>query len=273
MKKFAILASAALLGLWQPVTAQEPAPDFSALSGLMGDMFKAEPLTADQQARVPQAEQVVAQLFPAGTYRKMMDQTMGPMMDGIMGSMQQLPIADLARLGGVAEEDLAAMGEGTRGELSAILDPAFEERNRIMGQVSVDMISRLMDRIEPGYRAGLARAFATRFSSADLTELQAFFATPVGGRYAAESMLIYADPQVMAAMNEMMPAMFEMMPGMMEEMQARTAHLPPARSAADLSDAELERLAAIFGVPSAELKLRAQQTDAATDAVVVEEAL
>ena len=61
-----------------------------------------------------------------------------------------------------------------------------------------------MDRIEPSYRAGLARAFATRFSAAELDELNRFFSTPVGARYAGESMLIYADPQVMAAMNELM---------------------------------------------------------------------
>ena len=257
MKKVAILVSALALGVSQPALAQDPAPDFSALSSAMGEMFKAEPLTAEQQARVPQAEEVVAQLFPAGTYRKMMDQMMGPMMDGIMGSIQNVPLADLARLGGVDESALAAMGDAKLGELSAILDPAYEERNRIMGQVSVDMVTRLMDRIEPGYRAGLARAYASRFTVAELAELKQFFATPTGARYAAESMLIYADPQVMSAMNEMMPAMFEMMPGMMEEMTSKTAHLPPARSAADLSDAELAKLAEIFGVPADELRDRA----------------
>ena len=51
-----------------------------------------------------------------------------------------------------------------------------------------------------------------------------------------------------------------MMPGMMEEMQAKTAHLPPARTAADLSDSELTRLARLLGVPASQLKTRAQQT-------------
>lgn len=258
-KRVALLAAAMALAFAQPVAAQEPAPDFSALAGAMGEMFKADPLTAEQEARLPDAEKVVGQLFPAGTYRKMMDQMMGPMLEGIFGSMTQMPVAELARLGGADEGAVAGLGDAKLGEMMAILDPAYEERNRIMGQVSVDMVARLMDRIEPSYRAGLARALATRFTAGELGELYGFFSTPVGARYAGESMLIYADPQVMSAMNEIMPAMFEMMPGMMKEMQAKTAHLPPARTAADLSDSELTRLARLLGVPVSELKTRAQQ--------------
>lgn len=270
MKKFAILASTALLGLSQPVAAQEAAPDLSGMAAAVGEMFKAEPLTPEQQARVPQAEQVVAQVFPAGTYRKMMDQMMGSMMDGLMGSFQQMPLADLARLGGVEQSDLAAMGDATLGEMTAIIDPAYKERNRVIAEVSIDMATGLMDRIEPGYRAGLARAFATRFSGEELAELQRMFSTPVGARYASESMLIYADPQVMSAMNEMMPAMLEMMPQMMDDMQSKTAHLPPMRRVEDLNEAELERLATLLGVSASELAARAKMADAAEE--VTEEA-
>jgi hypothetical protein len=74
-------------------------------------------------------------------------------------------------------------------------------------------------------------------------------------------MLIYADPQVMAAMNEMMPAMLEMMPGMIGDMQAKTAHLPNPRTPADLSDAELDQLASLLGVSSAKLKAGARRQD------------
>lgn len=259
MNRIAMMMAAAGLAFAQPALAQETAPDLSGLASAMGQVFTAEPLTPEQEARLPQAEAVVGQLFPPGTYRKMMDQMMGPMMDGIMSQVGQLPLADIARISGVDEAALAGIGDARLGEIAAILDPAFEERNRITGQVSVDMVTRLMDRIEPSYRAGLARAFATRFSGEDLAALQQFFATPVGARYAAESMLIYADPQVMAAMNEMMPAMLEMMPGMIEEMQARTAHLPPARTPADLDQGELTRLARLLGVPASELKARAAQ--------------
>lgn len=259
MKRLAIMVGAASLAFAQPALAQETAPDFSGLATAMGQVFTAEPLTPEQEARLPQAEAVVGQLFPPGTYRKLMDQMMGPMMDGIMSQVGQLPLADIARISGVDEAALAGMGDATLSEIAAILDPAFEERNRVTGQVSVEMVSGLMDRIEPSYRAGLARAFATRFSGEDLAALQQFFATPVGARYAAESMLIYADPQVMAAMNEMMPAMFEMMPGMIEEMQARTAHLPPARTPADLDQGELTRLARLLGVPVSELNARAAE--------------
>lgn len=267
MKKVAALVGAFTLGLAQPAMAQETAPDVSGVAQAMGEIFKAEPLSEDQQARMPQAERVVAQLFPPGTYRKMMDQMMGPMMDGIMGSITQLPMADVARLSGMDEARVAELGDAKLGEIMAILDPSFAERNRITTEASVAMVTRLMDRIEPSYRAGLARAYATRFTGPELDELHTLFSTPVGSRYAAESMLIYADPQVMAAMNELMPAMFETMPAMIEEMQAKTAHLPPARTVADLSPAELEQLARLMGVSADELKERAEAAAAAQEAV------
>lgn len=258
MKRVAMLVGAAGLVFAQPVLAQEAAPDMSGLAAAMGEMFKAEPLTPEQQARLPQAEMVVGHLFPPGTYRKMMDQMMGPLMDGLMNQFGQLRVADLARVGGVEEATLVAMGDAKLGEISAILDPAFEERNRIIGEATVGLVAGVVERIEPSYRAGLARAFATRFSGAELDELSRFFSTPVGARYAGESMLIYADPQVMAAMNEMMPAMLEMMPGMIADMQAKTAHLPKPRTPADLSDAELDQLARLLGVSPAKLKAGAR---------------
>jgi hypothetical protein len=149
MKRVAMLVGVAGLAFSQPVLAQDTGPDMSGLAAAMGEMFKAEPLTSEHEARLPQAEAVVGQLFPPGTYRKMMDQMMGPMMDGIMSQMGQVPLADLARIGGVDEATLAGMGDARLGEISAILDPAFEERNRITGQVTIDMVTSLVDRIEP----------------------------------------------------------------------------------------------------------------------------
>jgi hypothetical protein len=119
--------------------------------------------------------------------------------------------------------------------------------------VSIGLISDLMNQIEPSYRAGLTRAYAVRFSETELGELNAFFATPTGGHYAAESMLIYTDPQVMSAMNQMMPAMMEMLPAMMSNMVEATADLPEARSYSQLSEEEQVRLAAILLVSRAEL--------------------
>lgn len=267
--KNGILATILLLAA-VPVQAQDEGPppadasqDMEALASAFGEMFPAEPLTPEQEARLPRAQAVVAHIFPPGTYARMMDEMMGPTMDSILGSMAQIPVAQLATIAGMEQSQVAAMGEAKLGEVMAIVDPAYERRNAVASDVMMEMMGDVMKRIEPSYREGLARAYAVRFEPSDLAELDRFFQTPVGGRYAAESMLIYADPQVMSAMNEVMPAVLEMMPAMMEQMQQRMEDLPEPRKMSDLSDAELQRLSELLGVPAADLRANAAEVEAA----------
>ncbi|RXZ64840.1 DUF2059 domain-containing protein [Pelagerythrobacter rhizovicinus] len=239
--------------------------DVEALASAFGEMFPAEPLTPEQEARLPMAQAVVAHIFPPGTYARMMEEMMGPMMDSILGSMAQIPVAQLAAIAGMEQSQVAAMGEAKLGEVMAIVDPAHERRSAVASDVMVEMLGDVMERIEPSYREGLARAYATRFDPVDLAELDRFFQTPVGSRYAAESMLIFADPQVMSAMNEAMPAVLEMMPAMMERMQQRMEDLPEPRALSDLSDAELQRLSELLGVPAEELRAKAADSETAVE--------
>lgn len=264
MKAKTLVVAAALISTpLSTLAAQEPDPaaqgmeEVEALAAELANLFPSDPLTAEQEARLPQAEAVVARIFPPGTYARMMDETMEPMMEAIMGSMQRVPLAQLAAIGGLDESDVAEMGDARLGEVLAILDPAHEQRNAIFAQVTSEMVGALMQRIEPSYRAGLARAYAVRFERSDLVELDRFFQTPTGGRYAAESMLIFADPQVMSAMNEVMPAVLEMMPAMIENLQERSAQLPEPRRLFDLTDDEIERLSRLLGVPVEDVRAAA----------------
>lgn len=256
MAAFAIALSPA------PAMAQEAASDPDALTAIFGEAFVAKPLSAEQQANLPTAELVVDKIFPAGTYAKMMDETLKPMMDSMMGGMLDLPVEQLAKLTGLPQAELAEAGKGTLGEAMAIFDPSFRERQEISTGVTIEFITELMDRVEPTYRAGLARAYAQRFSAGELTELNRFFETPVGSHYAAESMLIYSDPQVMSAMKETMPAIFELLPGMVKKIEDRTAHLPAPRAYAELTQEERDQLAGIFGLPRENLDASAPSEDA-----------
>ncbi|TAD84666.1 MAG: DUF2059 domain-containing protein [Sphingomonadales bacterium] len=240
---FAATSALAALALApQPLAAQDTAP--AAMANMFG---KAEPLTTEQEARIPAAEQVVARIFPPGTYAKMMNDTMKPMMDNIMGSFMDVPVSEIAKLSGLPAEQLPQMGEGSLREVMAILDPAFEERTKLMSGMTMQLVSDMMVEIEPSYRAGLARAYASRFTETELADMAAYFATPTGAKYAAESMLINTDPQVMATMNEMMPTMMRLMPEMMAKAKEAEAQFPPQRSFSDLSQAEQARLAELLG--------------------------
>lgn len=262
---FAATASLTALALTpQPLAAQEvaPAAEGDAIGDVMAGVFgQAEPLSAAQQARMPAAEQVVARIFPPGTYARMMNDTMKPMMDNVMGSFMDVPMSEIAKLSGLTEDQLPPMGEGTLGEVAAILDPAFRARNKLMSDMTMQLVADVMEEIEPSYRAGLARAYAARFTEAELADLAAYFVTPIGAKYAGESMLINTDPQVMATMNEMVPAMMRLMPELMAKANEARAKLPPPRTFSDLSPGEQTRLAELFGVTVETLQANEPEAD------------
>ena len=241
MKKL-ILACAAPLALTAtPVLARENEVK-------RPNAFAAAGLTAEQQSRLPAAERVVAQVFPQGTYRKMMDASMQPMMDAMMESMKAMPMAQIAAMTGMSTEEMAKLGDASIGELMEIIDPAFEERLAISNRVTVSMVTELMDEIEPSYRSGLMRAYAVRFTEAELADISAFFATETGRKYAPESILLFTDPQVMSVMGEMMPAMMERMPALTKQMTEEMESLPKPKRPEELSESDKARLAEILGV-------------------------
>lgn len=266
LKKSLFALALAGTAIGSPLAAQEPTAADVRMMEAMGEMFgKAQPLTAEQEARLPEAQLVVASIFPEGTYAKMMGDTMEPMMASITGAMVQMPTGELAELTGLPVSDLDNMGETAISDAMAIMDPAYQERTRRIAETSVKMMTDVMSRIEPGYRDGLARAYAVRFSVAELNELNAFFSTPTGSHYAAESMLIYTDPQVMSAMNEIMPAVMEMMPQMIEAIGEATAELAAPRQYSELSDEEKAALSGILGVDQDVLAAAEPEIEAASD--------
>ena len=250
----ALSCSAAPLAA-QTVDSVEPTQEeFDAIGALFGDMFgTAEPLSPEAEARLGVAMNVVTKLFPKGTYAKMMEESMAPLLEGMMGGLGSSPALTLTALTGLDPLALGAIEEEKLEAAVSLLDPAAAQRNAAMGESMFALISEVVVEIEPAYRAGLARAYAVRFSKEELADLDAYFDTPVGKKYAAESFLIFADPQVMASMNEVMPAMMQRMPAMMEAMTSASAEFPGSRSFSELDARERAKLASLLGVSEEEL--------------------
>jgi len=248
---FALLTSAASA----PAYAQEvqsetlSAEEARQLGDLFGDMFgTADPLSAEEEERLPAAMSVVTKLFPKGTYARMMDETVAPMMEAMLGDMGGNPALRVAQLTGLDPFDLTDLDEDRLTKAMGLLDPAASERGSEMAETMLTLIGDVMLDIEPAYRAGLARAYAVRFTNAELMDLDAYFETEVGKKYAAESFLVFADPQVISSMNEVMPAMMERMPEIMTVSAAIEENYAAARGYSSLSDAEQAQLAQFLGV-------------------------
>ncbi len=226
--KFAITSAAALAvaAIAMPAAAQDTAPD---------------------AATIAQAREAAGHILPDGTYARMMEGTFEQLMDQIMASVMDMPMGDLAAMGGMAPEEMAGIETGTMREMMAIIDPHYEERQKISIRIMMEDMVGLMTELEPAMREGLGDAYANRFSAEELAQLNAFFDTPVGRKYAENSLSIFMDPAFMSKTQEMMPQLMKAMPGIVERMQEATADLPPARSIDELSDEEREKLAAVMG--------------------------
>ncbi len=196
----------------------------------------------------PTATEIAAKLFPDGTYRRMLGDSLGKMMSGMVDQMGSLPLGELARAYGVDPQAAAKLDKATVNKVMAILDPAFRERTRLVMDGMFKGMIPLFEKMEPELRAGLAESLAHRFTASELGELKAFFATPTGSSFAGQQMLLFMDPAVMGRMQAQMPQLMQAMPALVGEAAKAAATLPKAKKYQDLTEAERNELAALLGV-------------------------
>jgi len=241
-----LLTSPALAAQDAAPTAPSDADQLAAMSDMFSAMFTAEPLTAEQQARLPAAEQLIAKVIPEGTMAEMMDKVYNGVMGPIMAAAPDGATTTLARQIGLPPYALD-LGEDQAAELASLFDPAWAERQQREMAIIPAMMKDVMTLMEPGMRKAMAELYAILFSDSDLVEIDAFFSTPAGAKYARESFLMASDPRIMAASMDAMPALMGMMGDMEARMAESVADLPAVRSFADLSPEERARVAEMTG--------------------------
>ena len=230
------------------------------LGGLMA-AFTPEPLTAEQEARLPAASAVIDQMMPPGTAAEVV----GAMLEGfarpIAQEAQVEPIQMLATTLGMARWELAGMTDEQVGAALSLLDPAWQQRARREAEMGPAMSARVMAAFEPGLRRTMAELYAIYFTDAELVAIGAFFATPAGASYARKSTQISSDPRLAASMMQQIPAMMETMAALEAEAEASMADLPPARTFAELSANERKALARLVGMEVEELERMSGASD------------
>ena len=261
MKKIVNAMAAAALVCAVPAAAQEdPEHSQSAMSpgeldefaGMMASLFQTDPLTEEQNARLPAAQAVVGEMMPDGFYGEMMAGMMDKMLRPMLTMFSQPEFVLGARLT-VDAETIEALEEGEQAELTAMLDPAYEARGDAMVAVLTSRMGGMFTAMEGPMREGLSKAYAVRFDDAQLADIAAFFATPTGGEYARESMALFADPQVMQASMQALPAMMSGFGDIESAMREAMAALPAERGYGDLTEAQRERMAELLDVDPAQL--------------------
>ena len=254
------LAALGLAGLGAaPASAQAEAEtsemsqeELEGFAQMMGGLFVAEPLTAQQEARLPLAGEIVRQLMPEGFYAQMMGDMLKGTMQPILGMFSGPEFVVMSSV--TLEDGMPELADAEAEELAALLDPAYATRADTMIEAMTGAMEGMFAQMEPAMREGLAKAYAARFDRSQLSDIKAFFDTPTGALYARESMAIATDPQFMSSMMGAMPAMMSGMGDMEARMDAAMADIPEQRSFDDLSAAERDRAARILGITVAQLQ-------------------
>lgn len=264
MKALAWVAPLALLFTPAGLAAQDNGRQEDAATGEIfgspSDLFDGlaqamapEPLTPEQQERLPAALALIDLIMPPGT----MGQLMGPLLQGASNPLAlataDQPVQILAQKLGMASQDLSDLSESQVEAALSVLDPAWRERARREAEAAPAMAARMMSVVEPALRQVMAELYAIYFTDQELSAIGRFFATPEGATYARQSIRIGTDPRLVTAMMQQLPAMMEAAASIETEMAGLTSDLPPARRLADLSRNERKALARLLGITAEDL--------------------
>lgn len=250
----------------EAMSAQERLKDPSvqgAMQEMMGEIFSADPLTPAEEARLPGATLAAEAVIPDGTLMRSLE----AMQEGFFATLMDMGVGEglsdsvLMTTFGLTDEELWDLSEDDRKKLVTLLDPQAAERAKLQTDAVMAAMREVLSRFEPSMRVGLARSYARRFTEEQLADINAFFATPSGRVYAAESWIAASDPQVMAAMGEAMPAMLGTFMEIGETVEEADDSLPPVRGYSELSTAERSQAAELLGISAKELSQRAAPAD------------
>ncbi|ALH81424.1 hypothetical protein AN936_13940 [Sphingopyxis macrogoltabida] len=249
--------------------------EMDAAIAIVEKMFDTSDLPPVEPARLTLAQTTMGALIPSGSLERMMDNLYGKMFKTIMGEMGGESDLMISIKTGVESEKIAALDEATKGKIADVFDPNRQEREDQINKVIKPLISEVLADMEPPMRAGMAKAYARKFSAAQLTELNAFLATPTGTAYGNDWMALQADPEVMLAVIKAMPPLISKFIDRAPQIEKDMKELPKEKQLADLSDAELSKLAKLMKV---DVKTLEEQRDMwktdtmeATDAVAADD--
>lgn len=246
--------------------------EMDAAIAMVEKMFDTSSLPPIEPARLTLAQQSMGALIPTGSLEKMIDNLYGKMFKTIMAELGGQSDLMLSIKTGVESDKIATLDEATKTRIADMFDPHRQEREDQITKVLKPLISEALTDLERPMRSGMAKAYARKFSAAQLTDLNTFLATPTGSLYASEWMALQADPEVMVAVMKALPPMVTKFMDRGPQIEKDMKELPKEKQLSDFNDKELASLAKLMKVDVKVLKDQRDmwKTDAmeATDAEV-----
>ncbi|MBU0823895.1 MAG: DUF2059 domain-containing protein [Alphaproteobacteria bacterium] len=232
--------------------------EMDAAIALVEKMFDTSSLPPIEPARLTLAQQSMGALIPTGSLEKMIDNLYGKMFKTILGEFSGQSDLMLSIKTGVESDKIGALDEAAKTKIADMFDPHRQEREDQITRVIKPLISEALTDLERPMRDGMAKAYARKFSAAQLSDLNAFLATPTGSLYASEWMALQADPEVMVAVMKALPPMVTKFMDRGPQIEKDMKELPKEKQLSDFSDKELASLAKLMKV---DVKVLTDQRD------------
>ena len=217
-------------------------------------IFDTSDLPPIEPTRLALAETTTAALVPPGSLEKMMDNLYGKMISSFLDELNGSSALMLSIKTGVESEKIAALDDKSKEAIADLFDPHRKQREDQILKIIRPIISEVLTDIEAPMRSGMAKAYARKFSAGELTDINAFFATPAGRSYAGESLALQADPEIMLAVARALPPMVMKFMDRIPQMEGEFKDMPLERQLSDLNEAELKKLARLMKVDVKALK-------------------
>jgi hypothetical protein len=222
--------------------------EMDEVMSIFSKMFDTSKLPEPEPARLELAKVTASRLLPDGAYAKIIDDMMSGILTPLFNIMPGLTDAQITAATGASDDIIGALTDEKKAAVTQIIDPNHKARGQQIIDVIKPMISEAMAVIEPAMRQGLSRAYARKFTAPQLTTINGFFTTPVGGAFARESFALQADPEVIQAAFKAFPAIISNFMADEANFKAKFEELPKQRELKDLSEAEMGQLAQLLGV-------------------------
>lgn len=230
--------------------------------GALGGMFAVEPLTDEQNTRLPLATSIVDKMIPAGSMAEMMDNMLG----GTFGSLLKVageasPKTKLAEQLGLTAFELADLSDEDAGEMLSLFDPRWEERQQRESELMPQVMGELMSVMEPPMKKAMSELYAINFSEGELGEIDTFFSTETGANFARKSFTMAADPRIIGASMEALPEMMGAFASIDQSMAEATADLGTPRTFDQLSGDEKAFVSEAIGMSAEDIEYSAKTSE------------
>lgn len=188
--------------------------------GLIDKIFPPQP--NPDPARLALARTSAQAMWPDGAYGNALLGLFGGAFDRTM----QLKLADLGAIAGEKAKDSPVAKAVSLHDAALEKDPYFDQRVAAFREVATEELGKVSAVLDPRVREGLARAMARKFDAQQLGDINRFFATPAGQKFAGQYMQLWVDPDTIRSVFGSIPEMMKLMPEMMEKLKAANDKFP-----------------------------------------------